>query len=537
MRRILFAGMILFVNLITINAQEQPNDLKKVYVKKILGDYNNKYDLSTPLKSFITFKYLQSEGKRNKYRSVNSFRIRGAFPHKNILDIEVADSKKASILNKKIEEVLYYKDSVAAVLSPYIVEPMYIIYYYSLESGKWLGAGEGFGKNLDDARAQFKKNAPAFLSYIKRIDVLKSVPEKLDLFVSYLKSSGKEPKVYLLDALKKHKIVAYGELHRRKSSWDLLKSVIKDEKFSKNVGTVFMELSSDKQKEMDGFFLSQQLNTEIILDIFRDVQIYGWYDKGMYEFIIDLWKLNRKLPEKQKIHVILVDEPRPFYSLKTRKELDDHFNSLLDRNEQMAKIISTTIKSQGSKRNNLFIVGLAHAYKSALPGIASGRSRLEAKPTAVAQLTKIFSDKEVFSIFPHGPIISNNGLIYGKIRQGLFDQAFAEYGNKPLMFNLKDSPFGREPFDGIYEISYDSKVGSYQDNYDAYLYLECLESEDEEYFLYKILTDDYIEELKRRSKLAGSSIIKWFGVEEETKEAIINHYKEKFEGKKRWEKF
>jgi len=534
MKKTMITALILIVNLITINAQEQTVEFKKINVNKKLIDFKNRYDLSTPLKSFITFKYLQLEGKKSKYRLVNSFRIRGAFPKETTSDIEVSDKKKASILNKKIEEVLYYKDSVAAVLSPYVAEPMYIIYYYSLEDGKWLGAGEGLGNDLNDARARFKKNAPLFLDYNERIEILKSVPKNLDLFVNYLKSSSKRPKVFLLDALKRHKIVVYGELHRRKSSWDLLKSIIKEEKFSKNVGTVFMELSSDKQQKIDGFFSSQELDTEIILDIFREVQIYGWYDKGMYEFLIDLWKFNKKLPKKQRIDVILVDEPRPFNSFKTKEELEEHFNSVLDRNEQMAKIISTTIKSKKSKRNNLFIVGNAHAYKSSIPGIASGRPKNKSKLTAVAQLVKIFSDKEVFSIFSHGPIISNNGTIHGKVRQGVFDRAFAEYGNKPLMFNLNDSPFGKEPFDGIYEISYDKEVGSYQNNYDAYLFLEPLELEDEEYFLYELLTDNYIEELKRRSKMVGSSIKKWFGVKKETKEAIIKHYKEKYEGKKRW---
>lgn len=534
MRKTTIIIIVLFVNLIIINAKKQTVEFKTVNINKKLTDFKNQYDLSTPLKSFITFKYLQLEGKKSKYRSVNSFRIRGAFPKETTSDIEVSDKKRAFILNNKIEEVLYYKDSVAAVLSPYVAEPMYIIYYYSLEEGKWLGAGEGLGNDLNDARARFKKNAPLFLDYNKRIETLKSVPERIDLFVNYLKNSSKAPKVFLLNALKKHKIVVYGEIHRRKASWDLLKSIIKEEKFSKNVDTVFMELSSDKQEKINSFFSSRELNTEIILDIFRDVQISGWYDKGMYEFLIDLWKLNKKLPKKQRIDIILVDESRPFNLFKTKKELEEHFNSALDRNEQMAKIISTTIKSKKSKRNNFFIVGYAHAYKSSAPGIASGKPRIKAKPTAVAQLVKIFSDKEVFTICSHGPIISNNGTIHGKVRQGVFDRAFAEYGNKPLMFNLKNSPFGKEPFDGIYEISYDKEVGSYQNNYDSYLYLGSLESECEEYFLYEILTDDYVKELRRRSKMVGSSIKKWFGVKKETKEALIKHFKEKYEGKKRW---
>jgi len=36
---------------------------------------------------------------------------------------------------------------------------MYIIYDYSLEDGQWLGAGEGLGNDLEDARDMFLRKA------------------------------------------------------------------------------------------------------------------------------------------------------------------------------------------------------------------------------------------------------------------------------------------------------------------------------------------------------------------------------------------
>lgn len=533
MKKKLILLLVMLTNLIAVNAQGTEKNYRVIKVDKNLNEYPSHYDLSSPLNSFITFKYLESEGKKGKYRTVNSYRIKGFFPKPTTPDILVDKTKKQQILNMKIAEVIYYKDSVAAVLSPYVA-PMYIIYYYSLENGEWLAAGEDLGNDLSDARAKFKKKAPNFLYFIKRIRELKTTPDKIDTFINYLKDYGNTPKEFLLAALAKYRIVVYGELHRRKTSWDLWKSILRDKKFVKNVGTVFMELSSDRQKDIDRFFTNKELEKDIILDIFRDVQIYGWYDKGMYEFLIDLWKLNKKLSCNNKIKVVLADEPRPFGSFETNEDLEAHFSSIPDRNEHMANIISETIQSQNSRRNNVFIVGLAHAYKSAVPGIAVGRPKSAAKPTAAAQLVKIFSDKEVFSVFPHMPIISNNGTYHGKIRHGVFDHVFAKLGNKAIAFNLKNCPFGKEPFDGIYEITYDNRVGIYQDNYDAYLFLEPLEMEAEEYFLYELLTDEYVDELKRRAKISGSSLQRWFGVAEETKEAIISHYKLKYENKKRW---
>lgn len=534
MKTLLISILIILTFQSSVNAQEP---LRILPVDRNLNEYPAQYDLSTPLGSFITFKQLQANGKVGRYGEVNSYRIRGAFPKKGGPSVQVGVSTRSEILDKNITEVIYYGDSVAAVLSPFNVAPMYIIYFYSLEGGEWLGAGEGLGNDLSDARERFRRTAPEFLGFIERIDELKAVPGGADAFVDYLKSSGQTPKEFLLDAVAEHRIVVYGELHRRKSSWDLWKSVIRDRRFAQQVCTVFVELSSDRQQDMDSFFAGNEPDGEKIMDIFRSVQLTGWYDKGMYEFLIALWELNDGLPEEDRVRVVLVDEPRPFGSFQTSEDLQAHFNSIPDRNEQMARIVTETVQSQGPKRNNVFIVGAAHAFKSSVPGIAVGRPRDEATPSAVAQLVAVFSDEEVFSIYPHMPVVSNDGTIHGKVRHGVFDSAFAELGNGAIAFDLKDCPLSGEPFDGIYEIIYAKDVGSYGDNFDAYLFLEPLEAESEEYFLFDVLTDEFVEELKRRAQMTDSSLKDWFGVETETREAIIDHLKMKYEGKKRWETF
>ena len=525
-------GVLMLFSCAALNARKKENDFKIIEINKRVDEYPDKYDLNSPLNSFISFKYLQSQGKQGLYRAVNSYRIKDAFPKPNAPDIEIKKDKRDALLQTRIREIIIYKDSVAGLITDYLQPPMCIITYLSLEDGKWLNAGEGLGNDLIDAREKFKDNSKTFLQFIYRTIEFKTVSTDTSSFINYLKKNGKTPKEFVLQSLMNNKIVVYGEIHRRKSSWDLMKSIINDPRFAEHTGTIFMELSSDKQDELNTFFANGKLDTEIILDIFRSVQIYGWYDKGMYEFLLELWKLNQKLPQKARIQVVAVDEPRPFDSLKNFEELEYHFNTL-DRNEQMAQNISSTIKNQKGKRNNLFIVGDAHAYKSLVPGIASGREYNEALPTAAAQLSEMFSQEDVFTIFPHCPIISNDGKIYGKIRNGLFDQVFAEMGNGSIAFNLKDSPFGKEPFDGIYEIRYSTQAGSFEKNYDAYLFLEPLEIESEEYLFNSIITEDYLKELKRRAKMTNNSLEKWFDVDN----AIIENIKmtKEFDpSKKRW---
>jgi hypothetical protein len=173
-----------------------------------------------------------------------------------------------------------------------------------------------------------------------------------------------------------------------------MKEVIHAPDFYQTTGTVFMELSSDKQPELDRFFSNQEIDSEILLNIFREVVIGGWYDRGMYEFIQELWKLNKSLPKEKKIRMVAIDIPRPFNQLKDEEEYDHFFDTLKDRNEVMADIVEQSIKNAPDQRNSLFIVGLLHAFKSSVPALKEN-AQLIPKPAAGAQLSERFSKMDL----------------------------------------------------------------------------------------------------------------------------------------------
>ena len=324
-------------------------------------------------------------------------------------------------------------------------------------------------------------------------------------FFDYLKKNGQEPQKYILDKLKNHKLVIYGEIHKRKASWDLLKSIIKEPSFSKNTGIVFLEIGHDNQEKMDQFFSNKKMNKEILLDIFRNGQMQGWDDRGMYEFVIDLWNLNKKLPKKRRIKVILADISRPWDSLKTNEDFIKMYKSVPDRNQQMADIIEKNIKSQIDKRSSLFIVGVFHTFKSKL---TVGQNTYA---SAGSLLKERFSDKEVFITCPHSAIISNDGKITGMTQNGLFDYVFAQDGNKPIAFDLKDSPFGKEHFDMVPEIPSES-IGTYENCFDGYVFFKPLMDESPYYVLPELFTESFLQELRRRASICGYDDWQEYGV-------------------------
>ena len=324
-------------------------------------------------------------------------------------------------------------------------------------------------------------------------------------FVDYLKKNGQDPKSFMLNKLANHKLVVYGEMHKRKASWDLLKSVIKDPAFPKKTGIVFLEMSSDSQEKMNRFFSNKKMDREILLDVLRDVQMEGWDDRGMYEFVIDLWNLNRKLGKKEKIKVVLTDIPRPFGSLKTKEEFGNHFKNVTERNKQMADIIEMSMKSSTDKRGGFFIVGLGHVFKAKIKiGEFSYVS-------AGAQLKERFSDKDVYTAVIHMAIMDNMGNVEGLTRDGLFDYVFDRNENKPVAFNLAGSPFGKEDYDAILDFR-PFGIGDYENNYDGYIFLIPLKNEGPRYLLPELITEDFVRELRRRAEISGNNNWEEYGV-------------------------
>lgn len=518
------------------NAQESlTNEFETMPVNKKVGDYPDKYDMSTPLNAFVSYMYLSINGKNSMRKKSTSERMRASMPAEDTPDSQVPEAQKQMLMNLPIDEIIVYRDSVAGVISKFN-ESTYLVRVFSREDGKWLNAGENAAQGLEGARSMFASMAPEYTGYIRAISQPNIVSSDTLAFVNYVKKNGKDPKAFILNKLANHKLYIYGELHKRKASWDLLKSVINDPSFPQHTGIVFLEMSSDSQEKLDKFFAGKTMDKEILLDILRSVQIEGWDDRGMYEFVQDLWKINQKLPEKNKIKVTLTDIPRPFGSMKNNQEFNDYFRTkVIDRNQQMADIIEAGLKASADGRGGLFIVGAGHAFKAkvAMGGGASAPEGQKPKLSAGAQLKERFSDKDVYISFVHSAIVSNSGNVEGLTRNGIFDYAFASAGNKPVAFDLAGSPFGKERFDAFIELKYVDGIGKYENNYDGYIFLMPLKDEGPKYLLTELFTEDFVKELHRRAAIMGYD--DWWEhggrVKDITLEDIRKHHQKEAQGK------
>lgn len=82
-----------------------------------------------------------------------------------------------------------------------------------------------------------------------------------------------------------------------------------------------MEMASHKQQDIDRFLTNKTIDKELLLNVFRDYLDIGWNDKGMFDFVVNIHELNKKLPLKNKIRIIAADTPRPFNTFLTNEDM------------------------------------------------------------------------------------------------------------------------------------------------------------------------------------------------------------------------
>ena len=491
--------LLLLFAIIFVNSYAQ--EYRTQIINKKVKDFSFDNDFSTPLKAFVSFQYLMANGKLSEMFNKSTIRFH-KIGDKGQSDKVPTQEFISRLLNSEIKKIITYCDSVASVVcleqdSIYTCRDLY------LEQGIWVNAGEG-GGDLKGIEDNIYKYSPLKLLKVRKTEKILKTPTDTMAFINFLKENGKEPKQFLLEALATHKLVIYGERHRRELSWQLLKDVVNDPTFPKITGTVFMELQSDKQSVIDRFFNNtERMDSSILIGIYQDMQSNGWFDRGGFEFLINMWKLNKRLPDKEKIKVIFADFQPPIRQIKTKEEWQKCLNDTIKRNTNMANVIEKTIKSSTDSRNNLFIVGYGHAYKSS--AIGEDNESPEGDHSAANQLVKRFSDKDVFCTRVH------TSGINGYTRGGMFDYSFAQNGGKPVAFKLKGSPFGKEI---IEEWAYEKDdFGSFENNYDGYIYFggEPIDMQ-KEYRLSDIYTEDFVKEIIRRAYLMGKENEEWFGV-------------------------
>jgi hypothetical protein len=407
-----------------------------------------------------------------------------------------SEKTQALLRPLRLEEVHQLGDGAAVVAT--LGDGQLTVRYLEFEEGRWASLGEDEAGSLEKGR----KLAARFLS--GKVKAVRQAPAaqpdaKLATFVKHLRTCGAEPKELLLEAMASHRLTALGEIHARPLSWAAYTRLVQDPRFAQRVGTLYLELPRNGQGLMDRFLASDTLDPEPVVEILRDVQHAGMPDQALVGFLCELWKVNRALPPEGRLRVRLVDQDWNWREIRTK---EDAPRLTQDRDPLMAQAILEDLAGPAGARNAVFLVGYLH-----LPGKLAPKLDPASPIQNAGTLLRERLGAGLFTVLQHGPVLTNRGgEVHGRVRGGLFDEAFARLGNRPVAFPLAGSPFGLEPFDSSWDLR--NCQGTYGGAFDAYLYLGPLEGETFSPIIPGFYTEAYAREVERRCRLVYAEGIK-----------------------------
>jgi hypothetical protein len=508
-----FVSVILILITSKSIAIDYTDSIKVILIGKNIQEFKDSVDLSSPLNTGVACIYNVLKNKGDYFwKKISSNGIKYYFNNEQNKSTTNDYLIKTKV---RVEAICCYHDSLAYLLENN--EEKYRIWSLVHENDGWKqnGSNNGFNNLNENIELINNKMLPNDLIYIRKYWSFCKQAPNVDSLVDFIRKNGLAPSSYLMNKLKRYRLTIFGEIHHRPWSWNLLNKVIINKNISKKVGVVFMELGCNKQALVDEYMSSESLTRASLVAILQEYMLYGWDYREMIDFIDEIRTINHQ-NLKNKIRIVLVDTPRnwPIDEKEFPKVVEAESN--LNRDDQMASLVLTTLDTLNKNKNALFIVGAAHAAYQLKSASSILRSKLP--------------NGSIFSIYTHSPRIDNFISIPEMLRFGSLDFAFNTMKNIPVAFDLKNSIWGYEPFDALY---YDGG-GCYEDNFDGYIFLGSLKMEPHTSVLNELYTDQFIIEMERRCKLLGVNNKNYWQIDSINVNSIINKMKNNLT-KFRWE--
>ncbi len=330
--------------------------------------------------------------------------------------------------------------------------------------------------------------------------------QEIDEYVDFLKLQNISAKEYILQLLDNKDIVVLCErLHPELTQYEMLIEIMKDSKFQKNIGNIFIETCGRQQEKNIKSYLNDELSEDaaelLLLKICRNNSLHPTWDYyNFYFFLKELRVINKKLVKEEKIQVFPADIEVNWEHLDRnsyKKEVQSKFET---RDRLMAEYIiqkfDGILSSQQNRKKALVIMNYRHAFahKFRYSNINNnvGYFLMEKYKNRFANIllnslaiTESRSDTD-FDVTP--------------FQNGKWDAAFLVAKKENLGFSLQGNVFGNSHFDYW---NFTPHTYSYSDVFDGFVYYKQICSHKLIFGIPNFIDSTFLREVKRRNKIVG----------------------------------
>lgn len=337
----------------------------------------------------------------------------------------------------------------------------------------------------------------------------------LNPYVNTLKNEGEDPAAFVLEKLETYDLLIFDDaLHSAYEPFEFYEGLVKNISFRNKVKYIFLEaVSINKQPCIDSYLNSDPEDPSLLYPAFQDdFSGYGWAYKTYFDLLHAVYTVNRELREKDRVKLLAVNNPVYWNEIKTPEDVALFRKSLVGNDYSMYKVILSYMAGFKAGRKGIFLTNTRHAYK----GIRDKKNNYY---WDCGTFFHQWNPGQTYSIRIHNAGLYLEGkrdispdqvqttagtenyiIKWIRMEKGKWDCAFKEYGNKPVAFDMKDTPFGSTPYTGNHML--DAAAGqTMYDAYDALIFLAPLDSLHMTAVTNVIYTPDFKIELERRYRI------------------------------------
>lgn len=295
------------------------------------------------------------------------------------------------------------------------------------------------------------KKALTFLILVRTICCFSQNPE-IKPYVDFLKKvEKKSAKDYILEKFKKHDIIIFCERHHKDiSQYKLIKEIISDNYFKKNVGNIFTEIGVvNLQPEITGFLKTKGLDSLYVekkLNGFQqNCDFYSIWEKYNYHYLLrSIYDINNNSENQISYYPSGVE-----FDWKKIKNKEDYKREFEIETEPRDSLIAYNIINQYNKikteinKKALVILNYRHAFK-----VHTIRKNGELQDNAGKYLFDYFGNR-AFNILSNTPLffVKTKTSTYDLHQRGKWDAAFKFTKEEDMGFDFDNSIFGNDNFD------------------------------------------------------------------------------------------
>lgn len=350
--------------------------------------------------------------------------------------------------------------------------------------------------------------------------------EKLTPYLNALNEKGEDPIHFVIDKLDQYNLLIFDDaLHTAVEPFEFYQDLIKSKDFQKKTKHIFLEaVSVNQQPALDAYFESEKEDVSLLYPAFQnDFSGTGWRYKTYFDLLRTIWETNKVLPVKERFKVIAVNVPTYWSEINTAEDVELFRLSLTGNDYTMYKIILSYMDDFKSNKKGIFLTNTRHAYKCIKN--KNGESYWNC-----GTFFYLYNPGKTYSIHFHNINLFFEGVKevdpkepkttegledvvvkWVRMEKGLWDSAFEKYGNKPVAFDMKDTPFGKAEYIGNHMLNAAQGQTMY-DAYDALIFLAPVDKLRQTAMVDYIYTKEFKEELERR--------VQFLYTEEQTKNIL-----------------